>query len=174
MDIEEKIFRINELINQRIINEDRLLAERSSVFLLSSSILFAGFAMLIDKCELLTIIIPCIGIVLSVISWSVSWGMIRELNLWLAMSKRIEQEEDAFKELKERERVPHSAWDYWWMGKSKYMTKKKYPLYMKLPAISRWEKCLPFGILQAWHMYRFYVPGAFFVIWVTSLVWVLL
>ena len=58
MDKEEKVFRINELINQRIINEDRLLAERSNIFLLASSILFAGFVMVMDKSKLLAIVIP--------------------------------------------------------------------------------------------------------------------
>jgi hypothetical protein len=175
MDKEEKVFRINELINQRIINEDRLLAERSNIFLLASSILFAGFAMLarIDNCKLLAIVIPAVGIFLTVLMWNASWNMVRELNLWQAMSQKIEQEEDAFHELKERERIPHSAWNYWWMGKSTYIRTEKHPLYMQLPPVSWWEKHLPFGILSPWNTYRFYLPGAFFVIWLAALIWVL-
>ncbi len=173
MDREEKVFRINELINQRMINQDRLLAERSNIFLLASSILFAGFAMLIDKSKLLATIIPAIGVFLAVLMCNASWNMVREIKLWQAMTQRIEQEEAAFQELKERERIPHSAWRYWWMGKSTYIRTEKHPLYMKLPPVSWWEKLLPFGILKPWDMYRFYLPGVFCVIWVASLVWVL-
>lgn len=173
MDKEEKVFRINELINQRIINEDRLLAERSNIFLLASSILFAGFVMVMDKSKLLAIVIPTVGIFLTVLMWNASWNMVRELSLWLAMSQKIEQEEEAFQDLKERERIPHSAWNYWWMGESTYIRTEKHPLYMNLPPVSCWEKLLPFGILAPWNMYKFYLPGAFFVIWAAALIWVI-
>lgn len=130
--------------------------------------------MLIDKSTPLSIVIPSIGIFLSVLIWSISSGMIRELRLWLVICQKIEQEEETFKDLKERERIPHSAWNYWWEGESTYIMKEEHPLYSKLAPLTRWEKRIYYGILNEWKMYRFYIPGMFFAIWMTSLIWILL
>ena len=98
MNIEEKVFRIYEVVNQRVVNQDRLLAERASIFLFSSSILFAGFSILVGESTPLGIVIPSVGVFLSVLMWSVAWAMVRELRFWLVFCQRIEVEEDAFKD----------------------------------------------------------------------------
>ncbi|MCL0036429.1 hypothetical protein M1N47_03330 [Dehalococcoidia bacterium] len=172
MDVEEKVLRIYEIFHQRVFNQDRLLAERTSIFLLSSSILFAGFAMLGNNFTLLRILLPCVGILLSFLMWNVASASVRELRLWLSCCRMIEQEENVFKDLKERELVPHSTWANWWSGKSRYIGQERYPLY-SLPPVARWEKWMYFGRFSAGNMYRFYIPGIFFAIWTASLIWVL-
>jgi hypothetical protein len=173
MDLEEKVLRIYEMFNQRVFNEDRLLAERTNIFLLFGSILFAGFVMLGNDFTLLRILLPCVGIFVSFLMWNVASASVRELRLWLSCCRTIEEEEDIFKDLREKELAPHRTWVNWWAGKSRYIGgQEKYPLYSLSP-VARWEKWTFFGYFNGWKMYRFYIPGIFFAIWVTSLIWVL-
>ncbi len=60
---------IYKILLQRHFNDDRLMGERSSIFIASSSILFAGFAILQPTTGILRIILCCLGIILSIISF---------------------------------------------------------------------------------------------------------
>jgi len=175
MDTHEKVFRVYELINERIANEDRLMAERGNLFLLSSSILLAGFGMLVRKSYVLTVIIPIVGLLICYLMHTVSWGMVRELKLLQAIAQTIELEEDSFKELRKRELVPHTAWNYWWRADSRFIRSRKEenPLYARLLPLSCWEKRFTFGILKPENLYTFYFPAAFFVVWAAALILVL-
>lgn len=175
MDAEDKIFHIYEVLTQRILNSDRLLAERSSMYLLTNSILLAGFLFIFGESGLLQIVIPSAGIILSIVFGFVAWGVTREMHLWVIMCQNIEQEQPAFDDLKNQELIPYSAWNYWAQGNSQFVMKppqRGVPLGLK--AQSRWEKLTTFGIFDPWHFYRIYIPSLFVVIWISSLVSVFL
>jgi|GEM_PF-6455667 hypothetical protein len=56
---------VYNILLQRHINDDRLMGERNSIFVASSSILFLGFIMLPLSPGILRIVVPCLGLILS-------------------------------------------------------------------------------------------------------------
>ncbi|MCJ7791784.1 MAG: hypothetical protein MUP49_05205, partial [Dehalococcoidia bacterium] len=96
MDPEEKIFRIYELACQHLFNDDRLLSERTNLFLLSSSILFVGFAALIalPNFMILKIAIPVIGMLFCFLQGFNARYTSRALEYWhREVVRRIEKDE---------------------------------------------------------------------------------
>lgn len=171
MRADEKVFNIYGVLTQRILNSDRLLAERSNMFVLTNSILLAGFVYIFGKPGLLQIAIPCAGIILGVIFTFVVQGVTREMHLWLIMCQNIEQEHPAFEELRNQELIPYSAWHYWAQGTSRFaMRPPRVGVPLGLKAQSRWEKLSTYGIFGPWRYYRIYTPVTFISIWIASLV----
>jgi hypothetical protein len=96
MDPEEKLFRIYELACQHLFNDDRLFSERTTLFLLSSSILFLGFATLAASTNfmILKMAIPVIGMFFCVLQGINSRYTSKALKYWhQEVVRRIEEEE---------------------------------------------------------------------------------
>jgi len=65
------VLHIHQLLAQLYINEDRLLSERTNIFLLASSFLFAAFVLLLtSNVPVLSIILPVAGIILCLLHMS--------------------------------------------------------------------------------------------------------
>lgn len=96
MDPEEKLFRIYELACQHLFNDDRLLSERTNLFLISSSILFLGFATLaaLTDFTILKKAIPVIGILFCILQGINARYTSRALGYWHhEVVRRIEKDE---------------------------------------------------------------------------------
>ena len=154
--------RAYDILLKRHINDDRLMAERMSVFLLASSFLFVGFVSLLDvkgTC-FLRVVVPSIGIVLCLLANDSAWRTSRGLSFWLKAEEKIENSGNSFKYMREQrvkvdchefKITPRSVFDFvnrgkvgWWLDKMK----------------SR-------------NIYPFVIPSLFLFMWVYSLIWVI-
>ena len=96
-----------KILLQRHLNDDRLMGERSSIFLASSSILFLGFVMLPPSACILRIIIPILGMLLSAFGFHSNWRTSKGLGFWEGKEKEIEENGQSFNYMKEKEMMPH-------------------------------------------------------------------
>jgi hypothetical protein len=99
------------IILQRNINGDRLLSERTSIFLAASSILFLAFVMLLNpnlapafKC--LRIALPILGLFLTLLFYSFSRDSHEMLEFYWQAQERIERETDEFVYMREKRCAP--------------------------------------------------------------------
>lgn len=167
---DEKIFKIYELFNARVLNLDRLLAERTNIFVIVSSILLGGATILPSTDAQLKIPLLVAGLILSIFAFSAINHTLFELRVLLGWCRTIESKEEAFESLKARDLTLHSAMDDWWFGRSKRFPDEGYhDIYM--PSVpEKWNKLLLYEWLHPWNMYRA-IPMIFFVIWIATLIW---
>jgi hypothetical protein len=95
------------ILSRRHLNDDRLMGERSSIFLASSSILFVGFVMLPSNAWILRIIVCFLGLLLSIFAIMSNYRTSRGLDFWDEKEKEIEQEGQSFAYMRERKMMPH-------------------------------------------------------------------
>jgi len=137
-----------EILLKRHLNDDRLLSERSYLFLASSSILFIGFVMLPPSACILRIFLPVLGIMLSLLALVGNRRTSKGLYFWEEGEKKIEKEEQKFTYMRNKEIAPHTVYDAvntGWLGR-------------KL----RW--------IRNRHIYAYWLPCLFFILWIISLV----
>ena len=140
-----------EILLKRHLNDDRLLGERSSLFLASSSILFLGFVVLPISANVLRICLPFIGLILSCLTLIGNRRTSKGLSFWEKGEEKIEDECRNFAYMKEKGIVPHAVYDYINTGW----------LWRKLRRI------------RNRHIYTYLLPCLFFILWSISLVSVL-
>ena len=139
-----------EILKQRQMNEDRILGERTSIFLLATSFLFLAFVTLLNPdwtgtiFTVLRILLPIVGLFLTFLLYCFNQGAINALAFWHDSEKKIEEEAPEFAYMRESEIAPH--------------------IHMKEPK-SWWKKRL----LRSRAIYKRYIPIAFFVLWITAL-----
>lgn len=136
------------ILSERHLNDDRLMGERSSIFLASSSILFLGFVMLLSSAEKFPIFVAFIGIILCVLAIVSNRRTSRGLGFWEKGEKRIEKEGQIFAYMMEKKIAPHLVYkvtDKGWLG---------------------W--------LRNRHIYAYWLPSLFIALWIGSIVWVIL
>lgn len=178
MDSEEKILRGYNWAYQRVHQFDHLLLERTNMFLLSSSILFAGFVLLFSQlgetAEILFIIVAFVGILLALQHMFNSVHAVRELIYWIKVCRTIEEEDEVFDILREKDLV-YIGYMKWINGqKNRYTREKGGPPYKAKP-LSKFERIifLRIPILHPWNTYRFVIPFSFIALWTAVLIWLL-
>ena len=108
------VLHIHQLLAQLYINEDRLLSERTNIFLLASSFLFAAFVLLLtSNVPVLSIILPVAGIILCLLHMSSSRTTYTTLKFWEEAANMIE-ENTAFDDFRPIDLVPFSARSKYW------------------------------------------------------------
>jgi len=133
------------ILSERHLNDDRLMGERTSIFLASSSILFVGFVMLPSSAWILRIIVSCLGLLLSFFAIKSNRRTSGGLNFWDNHQKQIEQEGQSFAYMRERKMEPYRVYD----GDE---NKKRFRLRNR-------------------HIYTYILPLIFIILWISSLVW---
>lgn len=164
---EEKVFRMYELMHQRVLNGDRLLSERAGMLILISAILFAGFSTLATTAmdtlwETLLIVVLCVaGIFLSILLWSVNYIGIRELRVYINVCREYEMKEHAFAFLRHRqpERGGFISLDEWFCGRT----------VCGIAPITGWKRKVTFS-LSSWNVYPLLIPALFAFLWTMSLI----
>jgi len=99
--------RAYNILLQRHINDDRLMGERNSIFLASSSILFLGFTMIAQTAHMLSIIIPILGF-----AFCSAARTSKGLDFWEEQEKRLENENCSFAYMKAEGMLPHLVYDH--------------------------------------------------------------
>lgn len=84
--------RAYEILLQREVNEHRLISERTSLFLLGNSILFIGFAMLVNVSKYMAVVLGVAGLGLCVIIWAALTAAIKALDVWVMGQRQIEEQ----------------------------------------------------------------------------------
>jgi len=137
------------ILLQRHLNDDRLLVERSSLFLASSSILFIGFVMLPPDAFVLRIILPSLGLLLSFLGLVGNKRTIKGLDYWEEKEKEIEEEGQSFAYMREKGIIPHAMYE---------------------TINSGWFRWLSW--IRNRHIYTYWLPSLFIALWICSLIWV--
>lgn len=106
------------ILLQRNINGDRLLSERTSIFLAASSILFLAFVMLLNPnlapvFKWLRIVLPILGIFLTLLFYAFSRDSNHMLEFYWDAQKKIEKETDEFRYMREEGIAPMTRLNEW-------------------------------------------------------------
>jgi len=143
MGVEQEVYKI---LLKRHLNDDRLMGERSSIFIASSAILFGGFAVLTGHPLALRIIICVVGTVLCILAIRANHRTKRGLDFWDEKESKLENysHDELFISMREREVQPSMV-------------------YNKI------GQCFRNRDIFTW-----YIPIAFILLWIGSFVWALI
>jgi len=163
-----------EILKQRQINEDRILAERTSMFLLATSFLFLAFVTLLNPCwtgcifKVLRILLPSVGIFLTILLFFFNQGASRALLFWHMAQRKIEEEAAEFDYMRNNDITPHIAEDDFMDGKKDWIRNKNGNL--ELATLVKPRCWCERRLLRPRAIYKWCLPIAFLVLWGTSLV----
>jgi len=133
---------IYEILMQHQFNENRIIAERTSLFLLSNSVLLISFAMLVPISQMICTVIPIVAMVFCFITWVALKAAQQSLEFSIEGQRRIEEQEGGcFDYMREQRLSPHL---HGWSGK---------------------------GITKLWRLFPL-TAWLFFAIWIAGLVYV--
>lgn len=138
----KRISPLYRLIQENLFHEERLLAERISIFLLASSFLILGFISLMgaEGAEMFGMSIPIIGIVISLLmNWNI-WRARGTLKFWNDEWEKIDEAEGLY----------------------------FYKRLRKEQNRGNWKHILKRGSSPEAGLY---ITGLFFLFWVISLIW---
>lgn len=178
MEDDEKLFKAYDWVFQRIHQMDHVLSERTNIFLLSSSILVAGFMILYSQVGLrgipVYIVMATVGIILAIHQSICSIRDVRELNYWFLCCQAMENDNEAFKILKNNDLVITGFKKWWAREPNQYTKQKDKPTYKAKP-MGKFERFILSRslIFHPHSLYRYTVPISFIAIWITALNWVL-
>jgi hypothetical protein len=164
------------ILLQRQVNEDRLLTERTLIFLTSSSFLFLAFVMLLNQglinpiFKILRIWLPITGILLTYWLYHLSLSATNALSFWHSGQEKIEETESKlFAYMRENEITPHlhgkkaargiKRWKNE-NGKWVFQSVKRPWSWINKPLQKRW--------LRPVHPY--FIAGIFYALWTVSLI----
>ena len=151
--------RAYNILLHRHTNDDRLLGERSSAFLTSSSILFLGFLMILQffpTSRIVCIIIPLLGFALCFLAFCSIGRTSRGLDFWEKQEEELEGKACSFAYMKEKGMLPHRVYEA-----------------VEEARIGRLKIGRLFKTMRNRKIYTYYVPAIFFFLWAASLIWVL-
>jgi hypothetical protein len=168
------------ILLKRQISEDRILAERTSIFLLASSFLFLAFVTLLNPgwtgylFTALRILLPSVGIFLTILLFLFNQSASIASTFWHEAQRKIEGKADeagVFSYMEENDIAPHIAEAAYMKGKKDWIRDdddKSVIVDLSKPR-NWWQRQL----LHNRVIYRYYLPTTFFVLWATSLVLVI-
>jgi len=144
-----------DILLRRQISEDRIVTERTNIFLAGSSFLFLAFVMLLTSNQdtiifiWLRILLSIVGIFLAFLLYCLNRAAINALNSWHIWQGKIEREAPEFAYMRENEIAPH-------------ITPIQRPVKLR-----GWLKKSPLTIEI---IYAVSLPLTFFLLWLGSLV----
>jgi hypothetical protein len=162
-----------EILKQRQISEDRILGERTSIFLLATSFLFLAFVALLSLdlagpvFDVLRILLPVVGILLTCVLYGANRAAVNALHFWHGAQRKIEEEARDFAYMRRNGITPHRdadrcIWEGWeWKRRGGRLV-----LVRITNPLKRW---LRYPILYSKHEVR-YLPPIFLALWVAALV----
>jgi hypothetical protein len=142
--------RAYDIHQKRQINEDRILAERTSMFLLATAFLFVAFVMLLDPKwdgwihTVLRIALPLVGISLTLLLLRFNVSAVKALGRWHDAQCQIEKAAEAvvFKYMKAEGILPHGRKSHWFTS-----TRTIYRCYLPLVFLALWVTSLVLVII---------------------------
>ena len=166
-----------QILLQRQMSEDRLLGERTSIFLLASSFLFLAFITLLNSdlgapiYKLLCTILALLGIFLTICIFHLNQSAINALAFWHVGQRKIEEEAPEFDYMRVNEITPHIYGYECALGQKEWRRNKdgKWVLERIEKFRGRLRKP-PLGAGGTGVIYRIYLPLLFLLLWLVSLV----
>ena len=161
------------ILLQRQMNEDRVLGERTSMFLVANSFLFLAFATLLMLgskdffLSLFRALLPGAGIFLSFVLYGINRAAVNAMDFWHIAQRKIEETSPAFYYMRQKEITPHVDADKVIWGGMKWdrNNQGKWALVPTKKEI-RW---LMYPILLTAHQAR-YFPPILLVLWIAALI----
>ena len=164
------------ILQKRQMSEDRILVERTSIFLLATSFLFLAFVTLLTSdltgCifKVLGIILPSVGILLTFFLILLNLSAGKALRFWHNAQQKIEETASEFDYMLENKITPHfhgykvSRGDMEWK-------RIKFGKW-ELRPVKGW-KVIPNRLLKLKCLrpiFQIYIPGSFLALWISSLI----
>jgi len=140
-----------KILLQRHLNDDRLLGERSTIFLASSSILFLGFVALPDAAMAFRIFIAVVGLVLCFLILCSNWRTKKGLDFWENAEGKLENKNAiSFNYMREERILPHLIYKEMKKGRMGWL----------------------FSRIRNRVIFTYYLPLLFIGLWIGSIIWV--
>lgn len=163
------------ILLQRQINEDRIVVERTSMFLLASSFLFLAFVTLLNPTlapifKVLRIALPIFGILLTLLLYCLNRAAINALAFWHVGQRKIEEEAPEFDYMQKNELTPHIHGYECTLGQKEWKRNKddKWVLE-RIGKLRGWLRKPLLGTGTG-TIYKVYFPLMFLALWVVSLI----
>ena len=164
-----------DILLRRQISEDRIIVERTSIFLLSSSFLFLAYVGLLAPdlapiFSVIRIILPIIGLFLTILICNLNLKADNALSFFHGSQRKIEETAPEFAYMRDNEITPHLHGDQV-VHRGKRLKRICEGKWLFQPARGirgvvdkrlRWA-----GINRVLWLY---IPGAFFVLWLAALI----
>ena len=168
---------VYDIFLRRHINEDRVVTERTSIFLAGSSFLFLAFVALLDPTlapifKVLRILLPIVGMFLAFLLYSLNRAAINALNFWSGAEQKIEEEAPEFAYMRENKIRPHIQGDECIWGKKEWIQGKNGKCALK--PIGKPRRWLRNPLLAVRIIYAVCLPLAFLILWLGSIIVVVL
>ncbi len=162
-----------DIFLQRHINEDRVIPERTGVFLAGSSFLFLAFVMLLNPdlapiFRVLRIILAVVGICLAFLLYSLNRAAINALRFWIGAEQKIEEEAPEFAYMRENSIIPRFQGEDCIWGKMEWRRDKNGKHVLE--PVGKPRKWLISPLFSIGIIYAVYLPLTFFVLWLSALV----
>jgi len=167
-----------DILLRRHVSEDRIVTERTGVFLAGSSILFLAFVMLLNPdlapiFRWLRILLPLVGICLTVVLYLSCKAADYALSFWHGAERKIEDETSEFNYMRENNITPHTDADTVINGKKNWERTKEGLRLKDTEGWSRWVRSLYFPYRSRYTILRgLLIPlfSLFCILWLGSLV----
>ena len=113
------------ILVQRQLSEDRIVTERTTIFLLASSVLFLAFVALLNPnltaaFKVLRIALPILGLFLTAVVYGTNRAALNALSFWHMGERKIEEEAPEFAYMRENELSPHIYGEEYFIGKQEW------------------------------------------------------
>lgn len=133
----------HQILQQHQFDENRLMAERTSLFALATSILLIAFAMLVPISKMVCTVLATVGLVYCISIWGALRASVRALDFWITRQRQIEEEGG---------------------GCFAYMREKR--LSPQIYGLSNWQS----GLAKSWRLYP-HITWFVLAVWVAALVY---
>ena len=160
------------ILLQRQISEDRLLSERTNIFLVASSFLFLAFVMLLNPnlapiSKVLRIFLPIFGIFLTFLLRCLNRAGINAMISWHITQWKIEEEAPALSYMRDNDITPHIHGEECVGGRKEWKRNKDGK--WTLESMGKPKSWLRKPILSVAASSSLF-PPIFFVLWVIALI----
>ncbi len=162
------------IIQNRQISEDRIIVERTSIFLAANSILFLAFVMLLSRTsvwflDILGIILALSGISVTCLIYVLNLVSANALDFWHGAERVIEETTPEFSYLLENEITPHLHADEAIQAGKRWRKNEKGKLELQAARGIRKLLSEPLSRIELHKTYWFYLPLVFFTLWLAAL-----
>jgi len=168
-------FRLYELAAQFLLNELRLLSERTNFFLTTNSILVAGLLFAPNSSAFFIRIALCtLGVVSCFLQISTTRAAIIAAHFWRTYMRNMEEDNPTFQSFKDLEISPLIERNKYYSGKSTLTNKASGLGYDTLRDISSWDKNITMRKLSPQRVISIIFPILFLSFWISAILWLTL
>lgn len=164
-----------DILLRRLTSEDRIIVERTSMFLAASSFLFLAFVMLLDPTlapivKALRIVLSIVGLFLTFVLYCLNLMALNALGFWHVAQRKIEETAPEFAYMRENEITTHIHASNVIGGKKRWERNDEGKWLLHPVKGARRLLNKPLQWVKFHHIYWLYLPGIFCMLWLASLI----